>query len=102
MRSDRVVIALASLALLSAAVVACGAPKGRSAVGGESAREGVGSEPPIAKLWRARCGACHVRVEPRSRSRAVIDAALSRHRKRVRLTEEQWAQLADFLAPVEP
>jgi hypothetical protein len=57
------------------------------------------SSAPIAKVWKRRCGQCHGRVEPGTRSRPVIEAALLRHRKRVRLKEEQWAELADFLAP---
>ena len=52
----------------------------------------------IASLHRARCGACHVRVEPGTRTRDA--AALGRHRKRVHLTEAQWAALIDYLAPV--
>ena len=57
-------------------------------------------QPPIASVWRARCGACHVRVEPDTRARAALVAALSRHRTRVRLSEEQWTALTDFLAPL--
>jgi hypothetical protein len=55
-------------------------------------------EPAIAAEWRARCGACHVKVEPHSRDRAQVTQALGRHRSRARLKEDQWAALIDFLA----
>ena len=54
--------------------------------------------PPIANVWLGRCGACHVRVEPGTRSRAQLEEALKRHRKRVRLSEEEWIQMIDYLA----
>lgn len=59
---------------------------------------GAGREPPIAAVWRSRCGACHVRVEPGTRTRPHLEEALTRHRKRVRLREDQWQDLVTFLA----
>ena len=56
-------------------------------------------EPPIAGVWRTRCGKCHVRVEPGTRSREHIEEALSRHKNRVRLRDPEWSELVDFLAP---
>ncbi len=56
----------------------------------------------IADVHRAKCGACHVRVEPGSHTRVQIEAALPRHRSRVHLTEAEWAELADYLAPAAP
>ena len=38
------------------------------------------------------------RVEPGERTRAELEAALSRHHKRVHLTEEQWGEMVDYLA----
>jgi hypothetical protein len=53
---------------------------------------------PIARVWRARCGACHVPVEPGTRTREHLEDALARHRGRARLSEQQWAELVSFLA----
>lgn len=55
--------------------------------------------PPIAKVWKARCGSCHTRVEPNTRTRAEIDKAMVRHEKRVELTREEWTAMAEWLAP---
>jgi hypothetical protein len=55
----------------------------------------------IARIHRTRCGSCHVRVEPGERTRAQLEAAFPRHRKRVHLTEEQWAEMVDYLAAHE-
>ena len=53
----------------------------------------------VAEMHRARCGKCHVRVEPGARTRDAFAAALVRHRNRVHLTEAQWGALLDYLAP---
>jgi hypothetical protein len=58
-------------------------------------------EPQAASVWRSKCGSCHVPVEPGSHTRDAIETALQRHHKRVRLSDEQWTQLVDFLAPKE-
>lgn len=55
--------------------------------------------PPIAKVWRARCGACHTRVEPGTHTRTEIDRALARHEKRIELSRDEWRAMADWLAP---
>ncbi len=55
-------------------------------------------QPPVAKIWAARCGSCHVRVEPGTRDRGTLETALKRHRVRVKMDEAQWASLVDFLA----
>ena len=52
----------------------------------------------IARIHRARCGSCHLRVEPGERTRAEIEAVVPRHHKRVHLSEEQWAEMVDYLA----
>jgi hypothetical protein len=39
-----------------------------------------------------------VRVEPGERTRAQLEAALTRHRKRVQLSEGDWALMVDYLA----
>jgi hypothetical protein len=80
-------VALAVLPALALAGVGCG--PGAAAPGSQTA---------IANVHRAKCGACHTRVEPGTRTRAQLEAALSRHRKRVRLTEAEWAEMIDYLA----
>lgn len=55
--------------------------------------------PPIGRLWQARCGSCHIPVEPGTHSPAVLTAALERHRARVRLTPGEWSELEAWLAP---
>ncbi len=52
----------------------------------------------VREIHRARCGNCHVRVEPGTRTHAVLDDAFSRHRKRVHMSEQEWTQMADYLA----
>jgi len=53
---------------------------------------------PIAAMHASKCGACHVRPEPRTRTREHLEEAFSRHRKRVRLSEDEWARMVDYLA----
>ncbi|MFO0668789.1 MAG: hypothetical protein U0235_04045 [Polyangiaceae bacterium] len=81
-----------AITILAAAVVACG---------GASSPARTAPEPPIARAWKNRCGACHTRVEPGTRSRAELEEALSRHRKRVKLHESEWRELVAFLARPE-
>jgi hypothetical protein len=88
-RADNTLLAVVALAAL--ATLSCTPPSG-----GANAPEGSG--PRIAETHRAKCGNCHVRVEPGTRSREVLEAALSRHRKRVHLTEAEWAELLEYLA----
>lgn len=84
---------------LGAMLAACGGaatvPSSVTAVGAG------GEEPQVASVWRSKCGACHVPVEPGSRKRGVIEKAMQRHHKRLHLTEDQWVQLVDFLAPAQ-
>jgi len=54
--------------------------------------------PVIATTITLRCGTCHRAPEPGTRAREALGPALSRHRKRVRLTEEQWEAVLDYLA----
>jgi hypothetical protein len=77
------------------ATVACGGPS--------TGTPASPAAPEIARIHRARCGACHTRVEPGQRTREALKTALSRHRVRVRLTEAQWAEMVDYLAqPASP
>jgi hypothetical protein len=54
--------------------------------------------PAVAQVWLGRCGGCHTRVEPGTRSHAELEGALARHHKRVRLSDEEWTQMIDYLA----
>ncbi len=75
-------------------MVACAGSPGPSPLAASSG-EGPKS---AASVWKAKCGACHVPVEPGSRGRPQLETALQRHRKRVRLSEDQWENLVDFLS----
>lgn len=87
------------VAVGSMAAACGGAPTMPSSVTSTTAASGP--EPQVASVWRSKCGACHVPVEPGSRNRVVIEKAMERHHKRLRLPEAQWLQLVDFLAPPE-
>jgi hypothetical protein len=63
-----------------------------------SAPEVPESQRHVAEVHRAKCGSCHVRVEPGTRTHMELETALVRHRKRVHLTEEEWTQMVDYLA----
>jgi hypothetical protein len=61
-------------------------------------KSGDQPKPAIAEAWQARCGNCHIRVEPHSRTHAELQAAFGRHQSRTRLTKDEWKQLEDYLA----
>ena len=56
----------------------------------------------VAEIHHAKCGACHKRVEPGTRTRQKLEKALVKHRSRVRMSEEQWRLLVDYLAAPSP
>src|SRR5215472_5434090 len=89
------IMTLASV--LTAGIVGAAALAGCSTESPGPAKTPTGSSE-IARIHRARCGACHVRVEPGQRSRHVLDSALSRHHKRVHLSDEEWGALVNYLA----
>lgn len=60
------------------------------------------AHPGAAKVWRTRCGQCHVRVEPGTRDRGHLETALKRHRTRVKMDEATWVDMVDFLAAEPP
>jgi mono/diheme cytochrome c family protein len=63
---------------------------------------GPGSEAThIAGVYRSRCGACHRPVAPGSEPADKLHTELLAHRKRTRLSEDDWRGLEAFLsAPV--
>ena len=88
----RLILASGPLVMLFALTAACGGE--RPALDARNAGEGTD----IGRFHKARCGACHQRVEPGERSRAYLERALTRHRKRVRASEAQWAELVEYLS----
>jgi len=50
-------------------------------------------------VHRHQCGRCHVPPSPGSHSREEFESAFGRHQKRVRLTQEEWQAMVDYLAP---
>jgi hypothetical protein len=84
--------------------LAFGAILGSGCAGRSTAREDAvpPSEPAIASVYRSRCGACHVPIVPGENSRAYLEKAFDRHRKRVHLSEDQWSAMVDYLAKPGP
>ena len=54
--------------------------------------------PEIAHVWESKCGACHVPVDPGTRTRQHLDEAFYRHKTRVALSDDEWKEMVDFLA----
>jgi hypothetical protein len=52
----------------------------------------------IAEVHKAKCGNCHVRVEPGSRKKDQLEAAFPRHKSRVHLSEDEWSQMMEYLS----
>lgn len=73
-------------------IEACASPQPPA---GPASRDG---EPSIAAVLAHNCGRCHMPPEPKSRTRAQLESEFMRHRTRVRLSEDQWARLVDYLA----
>ena len=79
------------------ALAACGGAP--TVASGAAAAAPVAPEPEIAAVHRAKCGACHAPILPGERDRATIEAAMRRHRNRLRLTDARWHELVAWLAP---
>ncbi len=86
--------AAATVALLASAV-GCGG--GQPSPAAASARTASGE-----RLWRSKCGACHVPVRPGSHGRGYLERALGRHRSRVRMSDAEWGSVVDYLARPDP
>ena len=52
----------------------------------------------VAKIHHSSCGGCHLRVEAGERTRGQFDKALARHHGRVKMSEEDWALMLDYLS----
>src|SRR5262249_23698908 len=90
---------LVSFVVVAGALIVsgCAAP---TSIGHTKAARGPEADlgSPIASIHASKCGACHTPVEPGTRSRPHIEAAMKRHRARARLSEPEWSALVDFLA----
>ena len=90
-----------SMAGIACAVAGLGICFVLGCTGGPSTRPSAstgGEVAGIAQVHKSRCGQCHRRVEPGTRTRAQLEPALARHHSRVRLNDAQWAALVDYLA----
>ncbi len=57
----------------------------------------------VAAIHKGKCGRCHKRVEPGKRPRDHLEDAFKTHRKRVPMSDENWALMVDYLAaPTTP
>jgi hypothetical protein len=79
----------AALALLPALAACAAAP---------SAGSSEPERPAIAAVHVSKCGSCHSLPDPRSRTREHLEDAFSRHKRRVRLTRDEWSAMIDYLA----
>lgn len=81
-------------------VAGCGAPAvvaSRPQQGSWSAPTGGADHAHIVAIYQSHCGACHRPVAPHSEPSDRLQAELIRHRKRARLTDQEWAGLDAFL-----
>jgi hypothetical protein len=91
-------------ALLTAALVVTAVPPGlgacapASASGSAQASAPTATERPIASVHQQQCGRCHAPPEPGRRTREEVESAAGRHRKRVRLSPEEWVAMITFLS----
>jgi hypothetical protein len=84
--------------IASLAWLALGAPLAACAVATPHDGSTAPAERSIAAIHASKCGACHSLPNPRTRSREYLEDALSRHRKRVHLSRDEWAEMTDYLA----
>lgn len=79
-------------ASVASLAIGCGATQGTTSTAAN------GAPAPGERIWRSKCGACHVPVQPGTRERAYLETAFKRHRTRVHLSEPEWSSVVDFLA----
>lgn len=78
----------------------CGAPAAvatRPEPGAWKASAAPADREHIVAVYQSHCGACHRPVAPGSEPSDHVHAELLRHRKRARLTDQEWAGLDAFL-----
>ena len=99
----RFLLLLATL-MASLAGAGCSAPAAvanRPQGGSWSAPVGGTDREHIVAVYHSRCGACHRPVAPGSEPSDRLQSELLRHRKRARLTDQEWAGLGAFLSARE-
>jgi cytochrome c5 len=88
--------------LLAASAVGCGTPGAAASAPASSAAAQSSAAAPdrahIVAVYRSHCGACHRPVPPGSEPHDRLAAELTKHHKRTRLSEAEWAGLDAFLA----
>ena len=98
-RTPRALV-VSGAALLSALVTGCGAPgavASRPEQGSWIAPVASADHAHIVAVYQSHCGTCHRPVPPGSEPSDRLQAELVRHRKRARLTEQEWAGLDELL-----
>lgn len=89
-------------ALLGASAIGCGTPGGTANAPASSpavqSSAGSPDRAHIVAVYRSHCGACHRPVAPGSEPHDRLAAELTKHHKRTRLSEAEWAGLDAFLA----
>lgn len=94
---------------LAACVGGCGSTQGArggastvepagDGLASEQARQWMSEHQRVVAIHRSKCGACHTPVEPGSVPRVEVSAALQRHRKRAKLSEQEWADMVEYLS----
>ena len=78
---------------MNARLLALALPSFLAACASPSPREGA-----VADIRAHACGRCHMAPEPRTRTRLQLETAITRHRSRVRLSDDDWGKLVDYLA----
>jgi hypothetical protein len=91
---------LAGATSLLGLAAGCGAPgavAARSDAASWNAPAAPADRAHIVAVYQSRCGSCHRPVPPGSEPHDRLQTELIRHRKRARLTEQEWAGLDAFL-----
>lgn len=83
-----------------AIVGACGAMTAACAPASPSGVNVAAADaPPIAAVHASQCSRCHSAPEPGTVTRAELEEAFGRHKKRVKLSTEEWQAMVEYLAP---
>jgi len=98
----RSLLLLGGGALLVTSAIGCGTPgvavsASVSAPGAQSSAASP-DRAHIVAVYRSHCGACHRPVAPGSEPNDRLAVELTKHHKRTRLSESEWAGLDAFLA----
>lgn len=84
--------------LLPGCIAACAVVGAFAAFACEPPPSPSGPFATVAAIHRSHCGACHTRVDPGTRTRAQLAAALPHHHNRVHMTDAEWDAMLEYLA----